>query len=136
MKKTTDFDFSGLANMCEWEHQKALFLMQEANKLGYNYLSTYGEVDVNQNSGYVYLWSDNYLFSLYMPISCKLDTSDIGVNYTDTEGNEHQELLQEFIDSTNKPNSLNLTIISAINIWIESIEDEIVKNNKQLINLK
>lgn len=65
-----------LSNMGNWERQKAVFLMGVAEEIGYS-LEGYGEVAVNSNSGYVYIWSENYSFSLYMPISCELQKSDI-----------------------------------------------------------
>lgn len=66
-----------LSEMCDWERKKAVFLMGVAeNDLGMD-LSGYGEVAVNQNSGYTYLWIEDYNFSLYMPINCELKKSDI-----------------------------------------------------------
>jgi hypothetical protein len=63
-------------DMCDWERKKAVFLMGVAEDLGIS-INDYGEVAVNKNSGYVYLWSEIYNFSLYMPISCELLKTDI-----------------------------------------------------------
>jgi len=65
-----------LDSMTDWERQKAVFLMGVAEKLGYS-LKDYGEVAVNNSSGYVYVWSEMYNFSLYMPIDCELKKSDV-----------------------------------------------------------
>ena len=55
-----------LNTMCNWERKKAIYLMEIAeNKLNMN-LSNYGEIAVNQNSGYTYLWLEDYNFTLYM----------------------------------------------------------------------
>lgn len=79
-----------LNDMCDWERKKAVFLMGIAQDLGIN-LSSYGEVAVNKNSGYTYLWSEDYNFSLYMPISCDLIKSDIFALWTNQiNGNEEE----------------------------------------------
>ena len=58
--------------MCGWERQKAVYLIGVAESLGMD-LDSYGEVAVNKNSGYTYLWSEDYNFSLYMPINCEFN---------------------------------------------------------------
>jgi len=84
-----------LNDMCDWERQKAVFLMGEAEKLGYN-LKDYGEVAVNQNSGYTYIWNEDQNFSLYLPINCELVKSDIVALWTNSEnGNEEEMNLTE-----------------------------------------
>jgi hypothetical protein len=65
-----------LNDMCDWERKKAVFLMGVAEELGIQ-LDSYGEVAVNNNSGYTYLWNENYNFGLYMPINCELKKEDI-----------------------------------------------------------
>ena len=99
-----------LEDMCDWERKKAIFLMGEAEKLGYS-LKDYGEVAVNTTSGYVYIWSENYNFSLYMPISCELVKTDIYALWTNLEDGEEIEMpLKE--DTTLKD----------IEEWSESLE--------------
>lgn len=83
--------------MCDWELDKANFLIQTARQLGMN-LQSYGEVSVNQNSGYTYLWSEDYPFSLFMPISCDLKREDVYVIYTSHDGEEIEESLYHFED--------------------------------------
>ena len=76
-----------LDKMCDWERKKAVFLMSVSEDLGYN-LTEYGEVAVNSSSGYVYIWSENFNFSLYMPIDCDLVKSDIVALWTDSENGD------------------------------------------------
>ena len=84
-----------LDDMCDWERRKAIFLMGVAEDLGIN-LNSYGEVAVSKNSGYVYVWSENYNFSLYMPINCELQKSDIVALWSCLEcGQEEETQLRE-----------------------------------------
>lgn len=105
---------TSLNNMCNWERKKAIYLMNIAeNKLDMN-LNDYGFLDVNQNTGNVYIWLENYPFSLYLPINCELTENDIYVLYTDTEtGEETEETLDKFED------------LNDIYKWIEKIEDKL-----------
>lgn len=81
-----------LKTMCNWERKKAIFLMGVAEDLGMSLDDdSYGEVAVNQNSGHVYVWSENYNFSLYMPINCKLVKSDIVALWTNNITGEERE---------------------------------------------
>lgn len=98
--------------MTDWELDKANFLIQTARKLGMN-LKFYGEVSVNQNSGYTYLWSECYPFTLYMPITCELDKENVYVLYTNIRnGDEIEESLVEFED------------IDAIYRWVDLLENQ------------
>jgi len=99
-----------LNNMCDWERQKAIFLMGEAEKLGYS-LKDYGEVAVNSNSGYVWVWSEMYNFSLYMPISGDLIKTDIYALWTNyINGNEEEMKLNE------------KTTLEDIENWVRELE--------------
>jgi hypothetical protein len=77
--------------MQSWERQKAVFLIQIAEKLGMN-LDSYGEIAVNSNSGYTYLWSEDYNFSLYMPITCELIQEDVYALWTNSQDEEEREI--------------------------------------------
>jgi hypothetical protein len=79
-----------LNGMVSWERQKACFLIEIAEKLGMN-LDSYGEVAVNQTSGYTYLWSEDYNFSLYMPITCELIQEDVYALWTNSNDGEERE---------------------------------------------
>ena len=101
-----------LDTMGSWERSKSCFLIETAQNLGMN-VSGYGELAVNPNSGYTYLWLEDYSFTLYMPISCELKKSDVYVLWTNPEtGEEIEESLSEFSD------------LDDIYNWIETLEAE------------
>ena len=102
-----------LNSMCDWERKKAIFLMGIAEDLGIN-CSGYGEIAVNSNSGYTYLWSEDYNFSLYMPISCDLKKSDIVALWTNSEDGEEREF-----------NLKEDTILEDIEAWAEEQEKSV-----------
>jgi hypothetical protein len=52
----------------------------------------YGMLAVNPNSGYTYLWLDDYEFTLYMPIYCELQTSDVYALYSCPIDGEEEEI--------------------------------------------
>jgi hypothetical protein len=82
--------------MSIWEVEKASYLILIAKELGMQ-LDSYGEVSVNQNSGYTYIWLEDFNFSLYMPINCDLKRDDVYVLHTDFEtGDETEESLSKF----------------------------------------
>jgi hypothetical protein len=84
--------------MTSWEIEKASYLILTAKELGMK-LDCYGEVSVNPNSGYTYIWLEDYEFTLYMPINCDLQREDVYVLFTDFEtGEETEESLAEFQD--------------------------------------
>jgi hypothetical protein len=86
-----------LNTMCHWERKKAIYLMNVAeNELNMD-LDGYGEIGVNNNSGNVYLWIENFNFSLFMPINCELQLTDIYVHHFNFEtGKESEKLLTDF----------------------------------------
>ena len=107
-----NYNFTEMTN---WELDKANFLIQTARQLGMS-LQGYGEVSVNSNSGYTYLWSEDYSFSLFMPISCELKRDDVYVMWTNFyDGEEIDESLFHFED-------------------LQAIEDWVSKLNNQEIN--
>lgn len=55
-------------NMCANEIRKLALLITKASELGMD-IGGYGEVGVNESSGYVYLWLEDYAFTLYIPPS-------------------------------------------------------------------
>lgn len=81
-----------LSTLCAWERKKAIYLMEIAE----NYLnmdtSGYGELNVNQNSGYTYIWLEDYEFCLFLPIDCDLKIQDVRVMYTDFETGEETDV--------------------------------------------
>lgn len=103
-----NLDFQKLSG---WELTKAIYLVQQAKELGMS-LNGYGQIDVNPNSGYTYLWSEDYPFSLYMPIDCRLNPNDVYVLYSDSMNGEEVE------ESLSKFNSLE-----EIYEWVEKLEN-------------
>lgn len=96
-------DFSKLGT---WESDKALFLVNTAKKLGMD-ISGYGELAVNPNSGYTYIWLEDYPFTLYMPISCELTEEDVWVLWTSSEdGEETEDTLDTFMKADNPLKSI------------------------------
>ena len=83
-------DYNGLNNMCDWERTKALYLISIAQELDMD-LDSYGEINVNNNSGYTYLWLENYPFTLYMPIDCELTKDCVNVMWINFENGEEIE---------------------------------------------
>lgn len=82
--------------MTKWELEKAMYILVQAKELGMD-MAGYGELDVNPNSGYTYLWLEDYDFSLFMPINCDLKRKDVYMLYTDFEtGEETEESLEHF----------------------------------------
>ena len=84
-------EFENLNKMCDWERKKAIFILGVAEDLGMN-TSDYGDIAVNDTSGYTYLWIDNYNFTLYMPIDCELKKEDIYAQWTNLENGEEEEI--------------------------------------------
>jgi|688.fasta_scaffold20537_13 hypothetical protein len=77
-------------NLQGWELDKALYLIKTANNLGM--VLNDAIIDVNNNSGYVYIYSENYDFCLYMPINCELILNDVYVLYTDMNNGQEFEI--------------------------------------------
>lgn len=77
--------------MCKLELEKAIFLQKTAVDLGMD-VSGYGEVNVNPNNGYTYLWLEDYQFTLYMPISCELKKTDVRALWTNPDDGEDVEM--------------------------------------------
>ena len=55
-------------NMTHNEMRKAALLITKASDLELD-LSGYGEIGVNPHSGNVYIWCEDCLFTLYIPVS-------------------------------------------------------------------
>ena len=80
-----------LSKMCDWERKKAVYLLGIAEDLGMN-TSRYGQLAVNPNSGYTYLWLEDYNFSLFMPIECELKKSDVLAIWSCLECGKEEEI--------------------------------------------
>lgn len=74
-------------------------------------MDSYGEVAVNQNSGYTYVWSEDYNFSLYLPIDCELAKNEIYALWTNSDNGEEEEM--QLSDDTS---------LDDIENWAEKLE--------------
>lgn len=79
-------------DLCSNELRKVALLITKASELGMD-LSSYGELGVNQSNGNVYLWNENYNFSLF------IDLGDDTIQACWTNFNNGDE---EIIDATNE----------------------------------
>ena len=78
-------------SMCDWERKKAIFLLEVAENLGMD-VSEYGNLAVNPNSGYTYLWLEDYYFTLYMPINCELKKCGVYALWNNPETGDETEM--------------------------------------------
>jgi hypothetical protein len=81
-------------NLGNKQLRKIALLMTKASDLGMN-LSSYGFADENPNSGYTYLWLEDYPFTLYM----YSDSEDVWACWSNPEDGE--ESVTEVIDGMN-----------------------------------
>jgi hypothetical protein len=90
---TINFD-----NFKGYDLSKAIYLIQTARNLGMD-LRGAGKIEVNNKTGYTDLILDDYGFTLYMPIDCRLNENDVWVLFIDLDnGEEHEERLSNFSD--------------------------------------
>jgi hypothetical protein len=81
------------------ELRKAALLITEASRLGMD-VSGYGQLDVNMSNGNVYLWLEDYPFSLYIDLgsdkvqACWTEYESGGEEFTDVNGQSLYELEQ------------------------------------------
>ena len=103
---------TNLEKMTKWEVQKATFLILMAKDLEMD-IHCYGELDVNQNSGYTYLFLEDYSFTLFMNIDSELKRNDVYVLWTDSyTGEEVEESLSQF------------NHLVEIEEWVKKLENE------------
>ena len=115
-------NFDNLNKMCSWEREKAMFLIKTAESLNID-IDGYGELAVNPNTGYTYLWLEDYNFTLYMPITCDLKITDIFALWTCSYcGQEEETSLKED------------DVLSDIQERIDEIEQEHLKESIECKN--
>lgn len=73
-------DYTALNNMCEWEQDKAIYLVRKAKEIGYD--TKHAMVGVNDCSGYTWIWSEEEKISMYMPVESELKEEDITLLWT------------------------------------------------------
>lgn len=101
---------NNLSDLNNWERQKAIFMMHEAEQFGLK-LSKYSQIGVNPHSGYTWVWDEDWSICLYMPIDCELQTSDIWVCWTNPDdGEEYEETLKSF------------STIDEMHYWVAQLE--------------
>ena len=79
-------DFSKFGN---WEIEKAVYLLQTALDLNIE-LTGEGLIGVNATTGNVFLFLEEYSFTLYLPITCELNKRDVQVCYWNAETGEEK----------------------------------------------
>jgi len=75
------------SNLCSNATRKIGLLITKASELGMD-VSGYGMADENQNSGYVYLWLEDYPFTLYIG----LGSDSIYALWTNMNDGEEEEM--------------------------------------------
>jgi hypothetical protein len=88
---TNNMNLDNINTMVGWEQRKAFYLIQIAQELGMN-ISGYGEIGVNNNSGYTYLWLEDYMFTLFMPIHCELTKTDVWAIWSNPSDGTEEEM--------------------------------------------
>jgi hypothetical protein len=96
-------------NLCNNELRKIALLMTKASDLGMN-LSSYGFADVNKNSGYTYLWLEDYPFTLFID----LNTDKIWAVWSHPEDGE--ETFTEVIEDTT---------LDSLYDWVYELEQQV-----------
>jgi hypothetical protein len=75
------------SNLCSNATRKIALLITKASDLGMD-ISGYGFADENQNSGNVYLWLEDYQFTLYIG----LGSDDIYASWSDPMNGDEEEI--------------------------------------------
>jgi hypothetical protein len=96
-------------NLCNNELRKIALLMTKASDLGMN-LSSYGFADVNPNSGYTYLWLEDYPFTLFINV----DNDKIWSVWSHPEDGE-----ETFLEVTED------TTLDALYDWVAELEEQV-----------
>lgn len=74
-------------NLCSNELRKIALLMTKASDLGMD-LSGYGQADVNPHSGNVYMWLEDYPFTLYIG----LGSDTVYANWSNPNNGEETDI--------------------------------------------
>ena len=92
------------SNLCSNATRKIGLLITKASELGMD-VSGYGMADENQNSGYVYIWLEDYMFTLYIGLGSD-DVYALWTNMNDGEETEIEAGSQSLADLESWANSL------------------------------
>lgn len=86
-------NYDNLNTMNAWEREKAFYLLKTAEDLEMD-TQGYGRLGLNTGTGNVYLWLEDYNFTLFLPITCNLTLKHIKVLYScPVNGKVHQAIL-------------------------------------------
>lgn len=99
------------SNLCSNATRKIALLITKASDLGMD-ISGYGFADENQTSGNVYLWLEDYQFTLYIG----LGDDTIWASWSDPMNGEEEE-----IEVGNKT-------LAQLELWVEQIYTESEEN--------
>ena len=99
------------SNLCSNATRKIALLITKASDLGMD-ISGYGFADENQNSGNVYLWLEDYQFTLYIG----LGSDDIYASWSDPMNGDEEE-----IEVGNKT-------LAQLELWAEQLYTEAEEN--------
>lgn len=93
--KTNEQQFP--AECGEWEAEKIMYIFKAVRQCLGETLWGNAMTGVNPNSGYSWVWSEDYPVSFYMPINCELQPNDVYVLWSNPEdGEEHERQLTDF----------------------------------------
>lgn len=81
-----------------WEFEKISYIFKAVReRFGIDLWQKGTQVGVNPNSGYSWVWSDDYPVSWYMPINCELRHEDVYASWSDPDnGDEHEAEISLF----------------------------------------
>jgi hypothetical protein len=81
-----------------WEFEKISYIFKAVReRFGIDLWEKGTQVGVNPNSGYSWVWSENYPVSWYMPINCELTHEHVFAAWSNSEdGKEHEMEIVHF----------------------------------------
>lgn len=75
-----------------WEFEKISYIFKAVReRLGFELWHKGTQFGVNPNSGYSWVWSEDYPASFYMPINCELQPDQVYALWTNPENGDEQE---------------------------------------------
>lgn len=99
------------SNLCSNAARKIALLITKASDLGMD-ISGYGFADENQNSGNVYLWLEDYQFTLYIG----LGDDTIYASWSDPMNGEEEEI------------EVGTMTLAQLELWAEQLYTESEEN--------
>jgi len=81
-----------------WEFEKISYIFRAVReRFGIDLWVKGTQVGVNPNSGYSWVWNEDYPVSWYMPINCELRHEDVYAHWSNPDdGQEHECEISEF----------------------------------------